>query len=63
MSGQAVYLAGVARVLPGHSVDYYLGGLPYAQGLQLQTIDLARQGVKFQDTGTDGGEFDRLAGW
>jgi hypothetical protein len=52
----------LARVLPGHSVDYYLGRLPYAQGLQLQTIDLARQGVKFNTPRIGDKSFEEIAG-
>jgi len=57
-------VASVARVLPGHSINYYLYRLPFAQGLQLQTIDAARQGVKFEDTtpAAMGASFDELAG-
>jgi len=54
-------LASVARVIPGHSIDFYLGELPYAQGLQLQTIDAARQGVKFQQEQDAG--FEEVAGF
>ncbi len=61
MSGAAAYLASVARVIPGHSIDFYLGELPYAQGLQLQTIDAARQGVKFQQE--QDADFEEVAGF
>jgi hypothetical protein len=49
-------------VLPGHSIDYYLGRLPYAQGLQLQSIDLARQGVKFTTPRIGEKSFEDIAG-
>tara|TARA_R110002051_G_scaffold254960_1_gene314003 strand:- start:3780 stop:3968 length:189 start_codon:yes stop_codon:yes gene_type:complete len=59
-----MYVAALSRVLPGHSVDWYLNNLPYSQGIQLQAIDCARQGVKFQQTSTTGaGEsFEEIAG-
>lgn len=56
-------MASLARVLPGHSIDYYLGVIPYAQGLQLQSIDLARQGVKFEGITQPGGDFAEVAGF
>tara|TARA_R100001082_G_scaffold35274_1_gene18326 strand:- start:2906 stop:3067 length:162 start_codon:yes stop_codon:yes gene_type:complete len=52
----------LARVLPGHHLDYYLGRLPYAQGLQLQSIDLARNGVKFNTPKQSDKSFDDIAG-
>tara|TARA_R100000808_G_scaffold260_2_gene1557 strand:+ start:4199 stop:4375 length:177 start_codon:yes stop_codon:yes gene_type:complete len=45
-------LASISQILPGRSVDYYLGELPYCQGLQLQAIELAKNGIDF-DTPTN----------
>jgi hypothetical protein len=60
-----MYVAALSRVLPGHSVDWYLNCLPYSQGLQLQAIDCARQGVKFQQllTTNPGESFEEIAGF
>tara|TARA_R100001530_G_scaffold102134_1_gene71007 strand:+ start:381 stop:551 length:171 start_codon:yes stop_codon:yes gene_type:complete len=55
-------VASLARVLPGHNIDYYLGAVPYAQGLQLQSVDLARQGVKFEGITAPGEDFASVAG-
>lgn len=64
MSRAALYVAALSRVLPGHSVDYYLNVLPYPQGIQLQAIDSARQGMKFQssDPILTGESFAEIAG-
>jgi hypothetical protein len=45
-------LASVSQIISGRSIDYYLGELPYCQGLQLQALDLAKNGVNF-DTSTN----------
>ena len=43
------YIAAVSNILPGRSIDYYLGELPYCQGLQIQTMDYAQNGVEFEN--------------
>tara|TARA_R100001082_G_C4296646_1_gene130563 strand:- start:479 stop:649 length:171 start_codon:yes stop_codon:yes gene_type:complete len=55
-------LAAIAEVLPGFSIDYYLGELPYAQGLQLQTISMAKQGIEFEAP-FNGPSFEEIAGF
>ena len=59
-----MYVAALSRVLPGHSVDWYLNNLPYSQGIQLQAIDWARQGVKFHNStpAPPGESFAEIAG-
>jgi len=56
-------LASVSQIIPGKSIDYYLGELPYCQGLQLQTLELAKNGVNF-DTKTkeNSNNFKEVAG-
>jgi hypothetical protein len=40
-----------------------LGGISYAQGLQLQTVNLARDGVKFEQPSMGGASFGDVAGF
>jgi len=57
-------LASISQILPGKSIDYYLGELPYSQGLQLQALDLSKNGVNF-DTKTkeNSNTFKEVAGF
>lgn len=49
-------------MIPGHDVEFYLGELSYARGLQLQSIDQARNGVKFEQVASDADDFSEIAG-
>lgn len=62
MTGRARYAANVASVLPSMGLDEIVTGLPYAVGLQMEAIALARGGIKFAASARPGQGFADIVG-
>lgn len=57
-------MASLSQIIPGKSIEYYLNELPYAQGLQFQSIELGKNGCEFEAISKDSEDsFAKIAGF